>query len=273
MTRSHLGFACQDEMLAGTLDSGHKTTGLLIVSGGNEIRSGAHSGMAKLADLISDEGFPVFRYDRRGIGDSSGENNGFLSTEADIAAAVKEFRELQFSVNRIVTFGNCDAATALALFGGDAGIDELILANPWVIEEESTTTDQPTSPPPSAVRARYWERIKNPRSIIDLLTGKIDLRKLVKGLGQAAASEKPSNLAIRFRDAISTNTLPTKMLLAKRDTTALAFQAAWKSYDFQSVRAQSKIDMASYDTASHSFADEASNQWLLDQILEVLNQT
>ena len=146
--------------------------------------------MAKLADRISDDGFPVFRYDRRGIGDSSGKNMGFLSTEADIAAAVEEFRRLHSSIRKIFAFGNCDAATALALFGVDAGIDQFVLANPWVIEEESTTSGQPTAPSPSAVRARYWERIKKPRSIIDLLTGKIDLLKLVKGLGKAAASEE-----------------------------------------------------------------------------------
>ena len=104
MTRAHHLFECQGDKLAGSLDSGDKTTGLLIVSGGNEIRSGAHNGMAKLAQRISNKGFPVFRYDRRGIGDSSGENEGFLSTADDIAAAVKEFRRLHTSSNRIVAF-------------------------------------------------------------------------------------------------------------------------------------------------------------------------
>ena len=60
MSRRFHQFACEDVMLAGALDVGEKTTGLLIVSGGNEIRSGAHAGMAKLARTIAAHGFPVF---------------------------------------------------------------------------------------------------------------------------------------------------------------------------------------------------------------------
>src|SRR3546814_5070051 len=66
-------------------------TGLLIVSGGNELRSGAHRGMAKLAARLSRDGFPVFRFDRRGVGDSEGENGGFLSSGPDIAEEVAAF--------------------------------------------------------------------------------------------------------------------------------------------------------------------------------------
>ena len=39
--RRLIGFACEGETLAATLDEAPGTTGLLIVSGGNEIRSGA----------------------------------------------------------------------------------------------------------------------------------------------------------------------------------------------------------------------------------------
>src|SRR3546814_6776173 len=67
-------------------------TGLLIVAGGNELRSGAHRGMAKLAARLARDGFPVFRFDRRGVGDSEGENGGFLSSGPDIAEAVAAFQ-------------------------------------------------------------------------------------------------------------------------------------------------------------------------------------
>ena len=71
-------FPCAGERLTGTLDEAPGKTGLLIVSGGNEVRMGAHRGMASLAARLAASGVPVFRYDRRGIGDSTGSNGGFL---------------------------------------------------------------------------------------------------------------------------------------------------------------------------------------------------
>jgi alpha-beta hydrolase superfamily lysophospholipase len=90
--RRLIEFPCEGETLFGTLDEAPGTTGLLIVSGGNEIRVGAHRGMALLAGRLAGAGHPVFRFDRRGIGDSTGENHGFESSADDIAAAAAAFR-------------------------------------------------------------------------------------------------------------------------------------------------------------------------------------
>ena len=87
--RLHLTFNCEGSYLAGTLDTAPLTTGLLLVSGGNELRSGAFRGQARLAQTIAKRGFPVFRYDRRGVGDSEGENLGFTQSEPDIRAAIE----------------------------------------------------------------------------------------------------------------------------------------------------------------------------------------
>ncbi|MCH7861093.1 MAG: hydrolase 1, exosortase A system-associated, partial [Proteobacteria bacterium] len=120
--RKLIAFPCAGETLLGTLDEAAETTGLLIVSGGNEIRIGAHRGMALLAERVARADYPVLRFDRRGIGDSTGENRGFESSAEDIAAAARAFRET--GVERIIAYGNCDAATALAFFHAQAGIGE-----------------------------------------------------------------------------------------------------------------------------------------------------
>ncbi len=270
MTRSFHQFVCEDQLLAGTLDHGQLTTGLLIVSGGNEIRAGAHAGMAKLADRMARKGFPVFRYDRRGIGDSSGANQGFLETQADIQSALACFRQSSPQIEKIIAFGNCDAASALALFGAEIAIDGFILANPWVIENTEPSSDAPTAPPPSAVRSRYWERLKNPKSIIDLLTGKINLRRLAKGLRQAIKKQENTNLATQVQTGLNRLTKPCHIVLANRDTTARAFLAAWDSKAFRKTKSLPQITMASLDSASHSFADEPSELWLDSQILQAL---
>jgi exosortase A-associated hydrolase 1 len=260
--RQMITFGCEGARLAGTLDESEKATGLLIVSGGNEIRSGAHAGQAAMAAHFAARGYPVLRYDRRGIGDSEGDNAGFESSGPDIAAAVVAFRKTAPHVTRIIAFGNCDAATALALYA--TGIDAIILANPWVIEQ--ARADGSTPPGAAAVRARYWNRLKNPRSLIDLISGKIDLKKLAGGLTQAAQSQKPSGLAARLAEALSASSIPTAILVAERDTTAMAFMAAWKDQCFATVRARSNVTVASCPTASHSFADAPSRSWLFAQL-------
>ena len=262
--RRMIGFDCEGARLAGTLDEGSNTTGLLIVSGGNEIRSGAHAGQAAMAAHFAKLGYPVFRYDRRGIGESEGDNAGFESGAADVAAAVSAFRIKARNMQRLVAFGNCDAATALALFHDSVAIDALILANPWVIE--NTSVDYSTPPTSAAVRARYWNRLKNPRSVIDLFTGKINLRKLAGGLVTAVQADKPTCLAERLAQALAASTLPAAILIADRDTTALAFMSAWNSSAFADARTRQGVTLHSYQTASHSFADADAKAWLLGQV-------
>src|SRR5204862_199686 len=63
--RRLISFPCEDATLVGTLDEGSSDTGLLIVSGGNEPRMGAHRGQAMLAARIAARGYSVFRFDRR----------------------------------------------------------------------------------------------------------------------------------------------------------------------------------------------------------------
>mgnify|MGYP002780609921 FL=1 len=260
-----IGFDCEGARLAATLDEGNEATGLLIVSGGNEIRSGAHAGQAAMAAHFAARGHPVFRYDRRGTGESEGTNRGFESSGPDIAAAVAAFRHEVPSMQRLVAYGNCDAASALAFFHNKLEIDALVLANPWVIESAS---DEGAAPPASAIRARYWSRIKNPRSLIDLFTGKIDLRKLAGGVIRATQTEKPTGLAATLASALKGSKVPVTILIAERDTTAMAFMAVWRTKLFETARAQTTL--RSYDTASHSFADEAAKTWLLGHIGEVL---
>lgn len=264
-------FDCEGCSLAGTLDEATGTTGLLWVSGGNEIRSGAYAGQTALAAEIAVRGYPVFRYDRRGVGDSEGANGGFESSAADIAAAVSAFRTHALQLTRIVAFGNCDAASALALFHEGLPIDALLLANPWVIESPSGS-DAPTTPSAAAIRSRYWARLKNPRSLVDLLTGKINLKKLAGGLAKAASKDAPSGLAGRIAAALGGTELPVRILLARRDTTALAFYSVWHDASYAPVRAKASISLDQIDSASHSFADAASKAWLTEQLLAQLSE-
>lgn len=257
-------FTCAGETLAATLDAAPGTTGLLIVSGGNEIRIGAHRGMAQLAATIARAGYPVFRYDRRGIGDSTGENNGFESTADDLREAAAAFRREAPHVTRIVAFGNCDAASALILFHRAAGIDRIVAANPWTIEQADDL------PPAAAIRSRYLQKLKNPRELLRLVTGGVNIGKLVNGLRKASAksSQAPTTLPARLAAALHASQTPTGILLATRDNTALAFADHWSGPAFAPARARIRCEHC--DTDSHSFARPRDKAWLNAGVLAAL---
>ncbi len=255
--RRLITFSCEGETLVGSLDEAAGTTGLLIVSGGNEIRCGAHRGMALLAADLAAAGYPVFRFDRRGIGDSSGENGGFASSGPDIMAAVAVFRAAAPQVGRLVGFGNCDAATALALHGGPA-FDRLILANTWVND------DNDDLPPAAAIRSRYVERLRDPASWARLLTGQVDFGKLVSGLNKITQSRSQmlSELEQAVFDAINRHP-DVKIILAAGDATAIGFADA-------AARAGYAGDMTVIDTTSHSFARASDKRALYEAVLAAL---
>lgn len=257
--RRLIAFPCAGETLVGSLDEAPGTTGLLIVSGGNEVRSGAHRGMAMLASRIAEAGHPVFRYDRRGIGDSTGENGGFETSAADIAAAASTFRT-QAGVTRIVAFGNCDAATALAFFHAAAGIDAMLLANPWTVQSSDDM------PPPAAIRAHYAEKLRNPREWLRLARGGVNIAKIVKGLSKLSKSksEPQGRLATRLADALACAQAPVTILLATGDNTAIAFADAFADPPFEPARKRVQVERLA--STSHSFASAADKDWLFDQV-------
>jgi exosortase A-associated hydrolase 1 len=238
------------------LDEALGPTGLLIVGGGNELRSGAWNGQAMLAARLAAAGFPVFRFDRRGVGDSEGANGGFRSSAADIAAALTAFRGEAPQVNRVFAFGNCDGASALMLSRG-TGCDGLLLSNPWTIEGDSEK-----APPPAAVRAHYAQRLKDPRALLRMLTGRVSLSNLLASLRSALKpAPPPSSLALEVTAGLSRFKGPATILLAGRDRTAQVFEAGWDKAD---ARIKKCPD------ATHSYVE--SQEWLFDQIIGAMKR-
>lgn len=232
--RRLIAFPCDGETLVGSLEEVGGAVGLLIVSGGNEVRAGAHRGMATLAATVAAAGFPVLRFDRRGVGDSGGENRGFRECGPDIAAAAAAFRDA--GVTRIIGFGICDGASALALFGRAAGFEALILANPWVVEP----TDD--LPPPAAIRARYADKLRDPAEWRRLVSGGVSPGKLARGLVRATRTQNAEGDTLA---AITGWGEAATVILAARDATALTYADA----------AKEMLAAVTLDTASHSFAD------------------
>ena len=267
MTRDLGFFDCEGSRCAYSLDrpeGAEPAVGLLIVGGGNELRSGAHGGMARLAGAIAARGFPVLRFDRRGVGDSEGVNRGFLSSEADLTAAARHFRALRPELRQIFGFGNCDAATALALFYRTAGLGALALANPWVIDEDA---DAPPSPSPRAIRQRYWRRLRDPALLGDLLGNRVDWRKLGCGLRKSVGSAPSGPLAGRLMGALGEAECPITVLLATGDRTAGAYIDAAQRAPLSRTVVERR-----HDSASHSFSSHHARDWLTEALVDMLTE-
>ncbi len=267
MKRQHFTFDCAGETLAAALDPAEASAGLLIVTGGNELRCGPYGSQAELAGKIATAGFPVLRFDRRGVGDSSGENLEFAASGPDIAAALVAFRARLPRLKRIVAYGNCDAASALMLMRG-AGCDALVLANPWTFEPEPASAapepeaDAQPAVTPGAIRAHYLRRLADPRALLRLLSGKVKLGQMAGSLVDAVKpAPPPTTLAQDMSTGLAQFSGAVTILIAENDRTGQVFLSHWNKAD-QRLRQCPK--------AGHSFVEPQARIWLQGQLLAAL---
>jgi exosortase A-associated hydrolase 1 len=253
--RRLLSFDCAGCRLGATADGPLGAVGLLMVTGGTQTRAGSHRMSERLAAALGREGYPCFRYDRRGVGDSEGEDPGFRGSGPDITAAAAAFRAECPGLERIVGLGLCDGATALALSGVEAALAGLILVNPWLVEAEAG------APPPAALRRHYRQRLLSASAWRRLLRGDISYRKALSGLRRAAAPA-PSTLASEVRAELERSALPAELILARGDATAIAAEVEWRSFG--------RGDPTYVESDSHTFAKPGDQEALLAAVRSAL---
>ena len=215
LPRRLLTFGCGGDTLAGSLDGAAGTTGVLFAVGGTQTRVGSHRMFENLAKALANNGYPTFRFDRRGVGDSEGEDRGWRDSGADIAAAAAAFRDHVPQITRIIGLGLCDGAGGLCLHGRAAGLDALVLINPWLVEAAEN------DPAPAALRRHYRERLASLATWKRLLTGSLSYRKAFKGLLKSQSRE-PDSLSKVLAEALAPSGLPAEWILAEGDATAIA---------------------------------------------------
>jgi len=260
-------FRCADHNLAGMLHTttGNAHRGVLIVVGGPQYRVGSHRQFVHLARDLATGGYPVFRFDYRGMGDSDGDTRTFEAVEDDIHAAVDEFLQRCPNLDDVVLWGLCDAATASAFYAaGDPRIAGLILVNPWV------RTDQGIAR--SYLRNYYSQRLLQPAFWKQLLTGQIKigktfgsfLRDVAAGIGTGKQAKEPpagteasSDLPERMAQSVARFAKPILFVISGQDLTAGEFEATAKSRSWkQLLRRRKDVTWLRLDEADHTFSQQ-----------------
>lgn len=243
-------FACAGDQLLGILARPvtPAETGVIVIVGGPQYRVGSHRQFVLLSRALAAAGYAVLRFDYRGMGDSEGQQRGFETISADIAAAIDMLQKRTPSVKQVALWGLCDGASAALLYcfeTHDPRVNGLCLLNPWVRSEASLARTQ--------VKHYYVRRVMQPEFWIKVLRGKVaykalaglacNLRVSFTGVANAgsgaSASDRPAMSERPFQqrmavawDGFAGNIL---LLLSGEDYTAKEFleylskDAAWKN--------------------------------------------
>lgn len=260
--RALLTARCAGETLGLSLDDAAGPVGLLLVTGGTQVRIGSHRSFERLSAGLAAAGFPCLRFDRRGVGDSSGDDPGWRGSGPDIAAAADAFRRLRPELSRIVGLGLCDGATGLALWGRAAALDGLVLVNPWLVEAE------PGIPAPAFIRRHYRAQLTSLGGWRKILSGSVSYREVLRGVRRIVMPAR-STLSREVAAALRAAGTPLELILSRRDATAVA---AEHELDRAGLRPLLRHPPQTLDTDSHTFAREGDQAALLAAVQAALRR-
>ena len=238
-TERPLSFACHEDTLAGILAAPDEpaTTGVIVLVGGPQYRVGSHRQFVLLSRALAAAGYPVLRFDYRGMGDSTGDARDFTQLSEDVRAAIDALQMQLPSVTRVALWGLCDGASAALLYSHDTRdprVEGLCLLNPWVRSESSLAR--------AHVKHYYMRRLMQKEFWAKLLRGGVTTaafiglwRNLRTMAGRPGTSALAEQLPFQRRMAVAWGKFGGKVLLvlSGEDYTAKEFleyarmDAAW----------------------------------------------
>ena len=233
--------------------------GILIVTGGPQYRAGSHRQFVLLARALAAQGWPVLRFDLRGMGDSEGSARDYRAAGPDIAGALAQFFDAVPALREVALWGLCDGATAAACHAPrDARVDALILLNPWVRSSAGLAR--------ATLRHYYLPRLLQGAFWRKLASGGVRMGACLASLRQVAAATQARAQATPEDDAPAPALLraltqfqgKVLVVLSGDDLGAREWQAlldgdaAWRA-----VAARAQWTRAQVAGANHTFASAA----------------
>lgn len=252
-------FPCRGESLVGILHRPARPQGIgvIVVVGGPQYRVGSHRQFTLLARHLAGEGYPVLRFDCRGMGDSSGEFPGFEAISADISAAVDTLSREMPGVRTIALWGLCDAASASLLHAAaDSRIAALVLLNPWVRTEATLAQ--------TYLRHYYLARLVDREFWRKLAGGRLnparvlhDLAANIRGSSRSSSAADDRHYVTRMRDALRAFDGPVLIVLSGNDITANEFAAVAATPEWAGTLERTNVTRHDMRDANHTFSTRA----------------
>jgi len=253
-------FHCEREQLVGILHRGANPDarlGVVILVGGPQYRVGSHRQFVLMARDLAAAGYPVFRFDYRGIGDADGEPRTFESVDDDLRAAIAAFERAVPGLSGVVLWGLCDAASAIMMCATPPLVMGKVVVNPWV--------RTPASEARAYVRHYYLRRVLQRDFWRKLRSGAMDVRmaaqQFIQALRRAAApTGKAPDFAASYIDRMLAGTRKfhgaVLVLLSGRDLTAREFDALHTSSpDWRRAMRLPAVRFVRIENADHTFSD------------------
>ena len=255
-----LVFHCGADRLVGILHAPvaeSRRIGVVIVVGGPQYRVGSHRQFVLMARAFARAGYPVLRFDHRGIGDSDGAPRSFENLDDDVRAALDTLHAEIPALTGCVVLGLCDAAAAALIYApSDPRLTGLILANPWVRSESGEAR--------AYVRHYYGSRLLQASFWRKVAAGEFDvvgsLRDLLGKLraslrASAGAAQHLVSFQQRMLDGLSGFRHPTLLLVSGRDLVAAEFLDLCRADPhWQAALERRDVELRRYESADHTLA-------------------
>jgi len=274
-------FPCAGDELLGIVAVPEQpaATGVLIVVGGPQYRVGSHRQFLLLSRALAAAGYPVMRFDYRGMGDSSGTLRNFEAVDEDIAAAIDAFYRHCPQLERVVLWGLCDAASASLLYcdaSDDPRVQGLVLLNPWV---RSATTLARTQ-----AKHYYRQRLLQGEFWRKLLSGKVGIGRSSSGLarsllalfGKGGSAHRDGELSFQQRMArgLAAKRRPVLLVLSEDDYTAREFvECITTDADWKAALSAASVTRRDVSEADHTFSSASWRQAVAQDLISWLRDS
>ena len=271
ITEIPVSFQCGADYLYGVLHQPQKnsTRGVLIVVGGPQYRVGSHRQFILLARQLASVGIPALRFDYRGMGDSDGAVRTFETIDADIRKAIDVFIQQIPSLNEIVIWGLCDAASAALFYAPtDTRVSGLVLLNPWARTDAGKAG--------AYIKHYYLTRLIDPDLWRKIARGEFQVgaavgsfwQQLMTWLGfkRAATTHDdkttntpaPAALRLRMYDSLRRYSGRVLLILSGDDLTAGEFKdMVAASRPWRRLLRQARVTQRDLPGANHTFSRQA----------------
>ena len=269
-------FECEGQQLIGVAtipDNPRPVAMIAIVAGGPQYRGGVGRNLVDLSRVLAAQGITMLRFDYRGMGDSDGEFNNFLSIKPEIEAATDFLKRIVPEIKDVVLWGGCNAASSIMIFGAQvSGISGMIVSNPYVDSRQHQAKAQ---------QAHYLRRLMEPTFWRKLFSGQYaigaqlsELWQMVKSRLQKRSQPNTANsnssvekpFQVRMLEGFGQFEGVCLLVASGRSVDAQSFQyLVDSSAQWQAAIGRASVDRLSLPEADQGFSAHSSRNELFSE--------